>query len=337
MKPLKPIELVPKNDQEWLQWKSEDISSTEVSALYNKCPYSTAFSLFHEKSGTIDRGELKSKRAFWGKIYEAPTAEAIAKMYGVKVRPMKEYMRHAETPKMGASFDYEVIGLADDWSPEMAQDTHNANLLRDKFVDSGPGILEIKLVDYFVHKADWSEEEAPLHIEFQVQHQLEVSRNNWCALVASVIGYDVHILIRDRDEDFGKTLCRKITKFWKMVADKTPPKADYSEDADTIKKLYTHSILNMAVDYCDNDRFQVVCEKFLEAGRIRKEQEKIEKAAKAEIVDMVREASSAFSEGYTVRFTEVQSLSPTVITSDMVGSSYGGRSGYRKITIKKNK
>ena len=86
---MNPIILQPENDEQWLQWKSEDISSTEVSALYNKSPYSTAFSLYHEKAGLLDREELKSKRAFWGKIYEAPTAEAIAKMYGVKVRPMK--------------------------------------------------------------------------------------------------------------------------------------------------------------------------------------------------------------------------------------------------------
>lgn len=332
---MNPIILHPKDDAEWLQWKSEDISSTEVAALYNKSPYATAFSLYHEKAGLLEKDELKSKRAFWGKIYEAPTAEAIAKMYGVIVRPMKEYMRHGETPRMGASFDYEIIGLADDWNPEMAQDKYNANMLRDKFIESGPGILEIKLVDYFVHKKEWTEEEAPLHIEFQVQQQLEICRRNWTALVASVIGYDIHILLRDRDEDFGRRICKKITKFWDMVAKQTPPQADYSEDSDIIKKIYAHNLEDQAIDFGDNMDFQIACRKFLRAGELRKKLEKIEDAAKAQITDLIKNAPAAVSHNYAVKFSEVKASPPTIITMDMIGSSYGGRSGYRRITVKK--
>lgn len=332
---MNPIILIPQNDNEWLQWKSEDVSSTEVAALYNKSPYATAFSLYHEKAGTLEKDELKSKRAFWGKIYEAPTAEAIAKMYGVIVRPMKEYMRHGETPKMGASFDYEIIGLADDWNPESAQDKYNATILRDKFIESGKGILEIKLVDYFVHKKEWTEEEAPLHIEFQVQHQMEVSRHNWCALVASVIGYDIHILLRDRDADFGKRICKKITKFWDSIANNNPPQADYSEDSDIIKKIYAQNLDDQAIDFGDDMNFQAACRKFLRAGELRKRLEKIEDAAKAEITDLIKNAPAAVSHHFAVKFSEVKASPPTVITMDMVGTTYGGRSGYRRITVKK--
>lgn len=332
---MNPIILHPENDEQWLQWKSEDISSTEVAALYNKSPYSTAFSLYHEKAGLLDREELKSKRAFWGKIYEAPTAEAIAKMYGVVVRPMKEYLRHGEVERMGSSFDYEIIGLAEDWNPELAQDKYNATVLRDKFTESGPGILEIKLVDYFVHKKEWEDGEAPIHIEFQVQHQMEVSRHNWCALVASVIGYDIHILLRDRDEDFGRKICKKITKFWEMVANQTPPQADYSEDSDIIKKVYANNLSDQAIDFGNDMEFQLACRKFLRAGELRKKLEKIEAAQKAHITDLIKTAPAAVSHNYAVKFSEVKALPPTVITADMVGTTYGGRSGYRRITVKK--
>lgn len=326
---MNPIILHPKDDTEWLQWKSEDISSTEVAALYNKSPYATAFSLYHEKAGLLEKDELKSKRAFWGKIYEAPTAEAIAKMYGVKVRPMKEYMRHGETPKMGASFDYEIIGLVEDW------DGKYPSTLRDKFIESGNGILEIKLVDYFVHKKEWTEEEAPLHIEFQVQHQMEVSRHNWCAIIASVIGYDIHILLRDRDEDFGKRICKKITKFWQSIEAQTPPAADYSEDGDIIKKIYAQNLQAEAIDLGDNMDFQIACRKFLRAGDLRKKLEKIEDAAKAQITDLIKNAPAAVSHNYAVKFSEVKASPPTIITMDMIGTTYGGRSGYRRITVKK--
>jgi hypothetical protein len=92
---------------------------------------------------------------------------------------------------------------------------------------------------------------------------------------------------------------------------------------------------DQAVDFGDDVNFQAACQRFLEAGEQRKALEKIEDAAKAEIIDLIKNASAAMSHNYAVKFSEVKALPPTVITGDMVGTSYGGRSGYRRITIKK--
>ena len=120
-----------------------------------------------------------------------------------------------------------------------------------------------------------------------------------------------------------------------MVAKQTPPQADYSEDSDIIKKIYVHNLEDQAIDFGDNMDFQIACRKFLRAGELRKKLEKIEDAAKAQITDLIKNAPAAVSHNYAVKFSEVKASPPTVITMDMVGTTYGGRSGYRRITVKK--
>ena len=49
---------------------------------------------------------------------------------------------------MGASFDYEIIGVKEDVTPE-------DNVLQEMYRNNGAGILEIKNVDYLAFKNGW--------------------------------------------------------------------------------------------------------------------------------------------------------------------------------------
>ena len=41
--------ITPSSKQDWLKARTEDITSTEVSALFGISPYTTAFELWHRK------------------------------------------------------------------------------------------------------------------------------------------------------------------------------------------------------------------------------------------------------------------------------------------------
>lgn len=319
-------------EEQWLKLKESDISSTEISALYDKNPYKSAFALFSEKAKLIEPEKFdktKPNRMFWGRVYEAPTALAIADIYGVKVRKMGEYMRHATTPKMSASFDYEIVGLVDDWRGD-------DNRLRQKFSESGAGILEIKIVDKFIFAKNWTEEDAPLHIEFQVQQQMEVADKPWCVIVASIIGEKIAIYIRDRDPAVGAAFCKKITDFWAEVAANTPPEPNYEEDFETLKKLHSKSS-GETLDFYGDKSFNDLCQKYKEVSEQLKLVEAQQIRLKAEILNIIKNGSEAVSDLFCVKMTDVKPTPPKIITPDMVGQEFGGRAGFRQMRIKELK
>ena len=151
---------------------------------------------------------------------ESAIARAIADTYGVSVRKLNAFVTNDEVG-MGASFDYEIVGVKDDY-------TGTETALRGMYTKCGPGILEIKNVDWLQFKRNWTKEgdslEAPGHIEVQVQSQLHVIERAWAAIGVLVGGNELKMLIRDRDPEVGKKLDDATKAFWRDVkAGKAPP------------------------------------------------------------------------------------------------------------------
>ena len=135
--------------EQWLQERTKDVTSTEVSALYGLSPYKTEFELFHEKRDGLVVNIQSNERMRWGNRLEAAIAHGAAEEMGWQIAKLNVYMRDIDA-RIGSSFDFEI-----------------------KSSSQGPGILEIKNVDWLQYQRNWIDDgagniEAPEHIELQI-------------------------------------------------------------------------------------------------------------------------------------------------------------------------
>lgn len=267
----------------WLGERFKDVTSTEVSALFGLSSRCTAYELACLKTGKIEDTFEGNERTDWGTHLEAYIAQRISKVYGVSVQPKKHYMRIAEA-RMGASFDFEITGITDDQIED--------NRLRQAFGQYGRGLLEIKNVDYFVFKSDWTignEPEAPAHIEVQLQAQLEVSGYGWGCIAALVGGNRLEIILRLRDEWVGAALRKKIIEFWTNIGNGIYPPIALPEDADIIRQLYSFAEPGKVLDARGPESSQLLgyMLEYAAAGADEKSAKDRKSTAQAQILQLI--------------------------------------------------
>ena len=257
----------PKNEAHWLELRMQDITSTDISALYGCSPYSTEYELWHRKRDGKVLDFPENERMKWGTRLEESIAGGIANDNHFRVRPMKEYIRDPSL-RIGSSFDYEITGSV-----------HNTVMME-------PGLLEIKNVDSLVFLKTWVEDEnghieAPPHIEFQVQHQLAVSGRGYAYLGALVGGNRVVMLRRERNEDVIKSIKKKVTEFWESIRENNEPKPDLEKDAAFISKLYSFAEPGKVLELDEDAEMSDMARWYKTFGDKEKEAKKRKDAVKA--------------------------------------------------------
>lgn len=298
------------SQEQWLNERTKDVTSTEVSALYGLSPYKTEFELFHEKrDGVVVKFE-PNERMRWGNRLEAAIAHGAAEDMGWQISKLDVYMRDLDA-RLGSSFDFQIDSSSD-----------------------GPGILEIKNVDWLQYRQKWIDDgagniEAPEHIELQIQHQMEVSGHNWCALVALVGGNEQKIILRNRDRAIGQDIRAKVTKFWQSIDANAAPSPDYSADAEFIIKQLRADADAGLVAMSDAGLDELI-ERYAFLTRSVKEQEGIKDATRAQILERIGKASKIVSPLGTISCGTTKDSLGTLITADMVGTYQGGRKGFRQ-------
>ena len=309
--------LVPTNEAEWLGFRTKDITSTEAAALFGAGTYcKTPYELYHRKTGAIADDFEGNERTRWGNRLEAPIAFGVAEDLGLIVEPFKTYIR-IEEARMGASFDFRIVGLAENFTGD--------ETYRDLFRQHGHGIMEVKNVDGLQFKRTWIDDgetiEAPLHIEFQVQHQLEVADLNWSIIAPLVGGNTPRPIFRLRDRSTGEALRAKCIDMWTRIATNNPPAPDYTKDGDAIAEVYREND-GSAVDLTGNNRLAELCRLYKAAGADEKDAKDRKSAAKAEIITIIKRAKSiAYADGKISAGTNKPTFRAYV------------RDGYEKITI----
>jgi predicted phage-related endonuclease len=185
------------------------------------------------------------------------------------------------------------------------------------------GILEIKNVDSYIFNQQWLEGEAPLHIEFQVQHQLLVADRNRMIIGVLVGGNEIKTIERERDEQVIEAIKMKCAEFWARTS---APQPDFEKDAEFIKSLYKYADPNKIIK--SNDRIEALALKYKQGGEIEKQGKALKDAAKAEILTIIRDAEKVKGDNFS-------------ISAGLIGPSeyVVKKDGYRnfKITWKKEK
>lgn len=301
----------------WLADRKRFVTSTEAAALFDAGVYvRTFYELWAIKSGTIQPEDFDGNdRTRWGNRLEAPIAYGVAEDLGLIVEPFKVFIT---MPDFGvaSSFDFIVTGLVDG---------ADENPYREAFRKHGRGLLEIKNVDALQFRRAWLDDgealEAPVHIEAQVQHQLEVADVEWAIIAPLVGGNTPKPMLRIRDRATGEAIRTKAAELWQRIAANNPPAPDFTKDGATIAQVYLQND-GSSLDLSDNPRLGQLCRTYKAAGEREKAAKADKDAAKAELLTIVKAAKAIQAPGFK-------------ISAGTNASSFRAyyRDGYEKISI----
>lgn len=319
----------PKTRDEWLALRHKHISSTEAAALFGLSPYSTAFEIAVQKKQPSHVNDYTTfeanERSEWGLVQQRAIAGRIASKFGIRCRAMNGYAIHSYLHcRMGASFDYEIIGLADEF-PEDGDP-----ILRDMYLKHGAGILEIKNVDSMIFRDQWNEDdegrrEAPAHIEIQVQHQLACIGRMWGAIGVLVGGNKLELLVREKDHEVNMAITRKCEWFWNTLAKGEMPPVELPADAEIIGKLYRYAEPGKVLDVQaePDEKVSALCAAYKAAAAQATAAEEAKQTAKAQLLLLIGDAERVLAKGFTISATSIAETEVAAYT----------RKGYRNVRV----
>ena len=290
---IHPIEIIiPKNEQDWLELRTHDITSTEISALFGISPYMTEFELWHRKQNNISVEFEMNERVSWGMRLQDAIAAGIAEEQKWTVRRMEEYIRIPDL-RIGASFDFSIDGGLAEGATE-----------RFVYSPEGSGLLEVKNVDSLIYKNNWiidgDNMEAPPHIELQVQQQLLVSGRAFCYLGALVGGNRVILIKREPDAEIFAAIKSKVAAFWASIDANIPPKPDFSKDAETISRLHGFSEPGKVYNAEGDTEILTLAKRWKELGGAMKACEEERDGIKSQLLIKVGDAERVTGDGFSI-------------------------------------
>lgn len=301
------------NKQDWLENRLLDVTSTEVSCLFDKNPFKTKLDLYYEKKDKVIQN-IDSPRMAWGRRLEDSIARGFAEEQNVEVKPYDVYLSD-KSRRMGSSFDYKILGKEE-------------------------ALLEIKNVDRYVFHDKWDENSegvnAPSYIEMQLQYQLHLANIDLGYIVALVGGNEMKILKRERFPEIGKEFETKVKEFWELVKSGTPPEIDYERDSNyLIKNLYNQAEAGISLA-ADEDMDQLV-DDYNSVNREYISLGKQKDSIKAQILEKSQDASKIISKYGTINCGMTKGSQGKFITPDMVGTYINPRRAFRQFKFNQPK
>lgn len=206
---------------EWHEVRRANVGSSESAALLGM-GFQTPFQIWAEKNGSLYSEDLSAnERVVIGAAVEAGIAEAARQLYNVTLRKVRRYLTHESVEGMGASLDYEELTEDAGWVP-----------------------AELKNVDWSVFKNEWEEDEEfgfipPEKYLIQVQHQLSVTGKPYARMYVLVGGNALHRITIPRSDRLIKVIEQAVAQFWDSIRKNQPPPVDYTEDRESLMRVYT--------------------------------------------------------------------------------------------------
>lgn len=294
------------------QFRASVVGASEAAALFDCSPYLTRFELWHRKKGNIDTpafneirddGTPDNERIYWGVKLEAAIIEAAKERYGYTDREQLERLTNGKG--LGGHPDRRVI------CPKR-----------------GPGILEIKTVDWLERKK-WGDE-PPMNYLLQSQAYQGLDGVQWGDVLVLVGGNKLERFSYDFRPKIYAEIEKRVEEFWRSVEANEPPPPDYERDLDTIADLHRNATDEVA-DLTGDNLAAVAAAEYLRAAEEATAATKRKDKAKAELLDKVGAASTGLVNGFLIRATAVAG---TPDRPAEPGEIIKGRKGYRRLTVK---
>jgi putative phage-type endonuclease len=306
--------ILPTDERHWHALRAQDLTSTDIAALFGLSPYATAIDVWHNKRDGVTESIADNERMKWGRRLESVVAHGIAEDQGWFAQAFDEYGRLPEH-RIGSSFDFRC-------GPNFGE---------------CDAILEIKTVDALAYRQGWTVEddfiEAPAHIELQLQHQLLVSGLRVGYIGALIGGNRVELLRREADDAVHAAILRRARDFWRSIDTGTPPPVVTADDARAYIRRQDHAEPGKLLDARGDAELQALLSQYQEAKRTQKQAEDDADVARAALLSRIGDAERVMFDGGTISCGYTAGSPGTTITSDMIGTTIGARAGYRQFRV----
>ncbi|MFO1211007.1 MAG: YqaJ viral recombinase family protein [Amaricoccus sp.] len=272
------------SEAEWLDLRKDDITSTEVAALFGQSPYQTTFELYHVKRGAIASSFQMNDRVEAGQFLEPAIAAYAAHKFGLVLEPLKGHYARIPALRLGASFDYLVVG--GEGVPEH---------LRQHL----PFPLDCKNKDWLQFKreeweaGDPGEIQTPFHIMLQMIQQELCGGYGASAVAVLVGGNDLRICWQEHAPGAAAKIVAAAEDFWAAIAEDREPSPDFARDGEILKRLFARPDPRLALPEEALLPAMAAVAREVEASDEIKAATARKDHARAEIMSLMREAEEA--------------------------------------------
>lgn len=208
------LKMIPYGDrEEWLKIRKGYVGGSDAGAIIGMNPYSSAFSVWAEKTGQVPEFEGNVSTRV-GTMLEDLVAKLFTEETGKKVQRLNFTIVNDRYPWACANIDREIIGE--------------------------DAVLEIKTTNSYVNVKQFRNGEYPEMWYAQMTHYLAVTGAKKAYLAVLSEGRDFRIFELERDEGEIQALMEAEKEFWNeyVVPMKTPPVDGHSATTDAIKKVF---------------------------------------------------------------------------------------------------
>lgn len=222
----------------WIEDRRQDITASEVAALFGRSKYCSALQVAHAKL----YGEPDQKRdgvLRRGHILEPACAAAVEHDHGLQLVKVRHYLRGRDPAnacvKVGATLDYEHDGDGRDLlrALDKARVPHTWGELDGLPVRIN---FEHKAVDRDIFEDEWSDG-PPAQFIYQALMQSMLGGYDGAIIAALVVNYahDLHLYTVPRDEALEAKMLAAVAAFWDDLDQGVLPAAE-ARDNSTIAK-----------------------------------------------------------------------------------------------------
>lgn len=278
--------------QEWLAWRREDLTASDIGAVVGVDPYRTPFAVYADKVSGLGTIETNIMRR--GRWLEAATMEALKEeLPGYRFMRPNVYLRDPEL-RLGATPDV------------VAEDVDDPTTLIN---------IQLKAVSRPRFEEEWADERVPLRYELQTLTEGMLMGANLNLIAALVIDtYSADLVIRDvpRHAAAEERIRQVARHFWDNIANERRPAPDYARDGDTIALFHGHPEAGKTIDLSQDNRMP---ELLSARAMLKAEQKGIEAhvdAIDAELKDKLGDAEIALLPGWKVTWKEESRKAYTV-------------------------
>lgn len=302
---------------EWHAMRARHVGSSEVACLFDLAPEDTPgylksrFALWHIKAGNAPPLFTDNERIRWGNRLEAVIAEIAGAENKWSVQK-GGYFTDTQCPGLGASLDYVI-----DYDP----------------LEDGPGVLELKNVDWLVHKRSWGDEPPP-HILLQLMHQLAATGYSWGAVCCLVGGNDLRTYRYAARPKILADIREKVTAFWRSIDEGREPPVDGSESASQVLHALYPEPTDDSIDMSGINEWSEAAHGLFMAAQARKEASASYDLAKNRIVKLLDGHQRGWGNGWSVSGAVTADNPGKAITQADVGKIVGKRKGSISYTAK---
>lgn len=279
MKLNKLVSTLDMDHETWLQYRKKGIGGSDAGSICGLNPYSTAISVFQDKTQPQVEEKADNEAMRQGRDLEEYVARRFTEETGKKVRRANAIFFHEEHPFMLANVDRLIVG-------------ENAG-------------LECKTAS--AYSADkWKDGHIPESYEIQCHHYMAVTGADAWYIACVVLGKEFIWHKIERDEETIQMLIQIETDFWyqNVLADKMPAPDGSKAAEELLSKYYKNSDPDKSIALVGFD------EKLRRRDEISELQDKLEKEKKQieqEVKVYMEDAEKADSDHYSVSWKSVTS------------------------------